>query len=240
MLIEVLYEKIQDKSKVITSERVQSIENGTSSVTVTTTTGQTYIGNIVVGADGIHSKVRQEMWKAAEKVDPACIDPTEESGMKIKPEALWKYWLTLVKALPATYACIFGISKGVKGIEKGTMNSVFNEHYSYLVPSGPGDLTYWFLVRNMGKTYYGADIPRFTKEEEETFAMEHLDDQITPTLQFSALYKSKIASAYSSLPEYVYKRWHFQRTMTIGDASHKVRLLTREQEHAKTYQYFFQ
>ncbi|CRL20782.1 Aromatic-ring hydroxylase-like [Penicillium camemberti] len=68
MLVEVLYEKIQDKSKVITSQRVQSIENGTSSVTVTTTTGETYTGNIVVGADGIHSKVRQEMWKAAEKI----------------------------------------------------------------------------------------------------------------------------------------------------------------------------
>ncbi|CAI7666133.1 unnamed protein product [Penicillium palitans] len=208
MLVEVLYEKIQDKSKVITSQRVQSIENGTSSVKVTTTTGETYTGNIVVGADGIHSKVRQEMWKAAEKIDPTWIDPTEES------------------ALPATYACIFGISKGVKGIEKGTLNSVYNEHYSYLVPSGPGDLTYWFLVRNMGKTYYGADIPRFTKEEEEAFATEHFDDQITPTLKFSALYKSKIASAYSSLAEYVYKRWHFQRIITIGDASHKFEPLT--------------
>ncbi|CAI7632633.1 unnamed protein product [Penicillium glandicola] len=208
MLIEVLYEKIQDKSKVITSQRVESIENGTSSTTVTTTSGQTYTGNIVVGADGIHSKVRQEMWKAAEKIDPTWIDPTEES------------------APPATYACIFGISKGVKGIEKGMLNSVYNEHYSYLIPSGPGDLTYWFLVRNMGKTYYGADIPRFTKEEEEALAAEHFDDQITPTLKFSALYKSKISSAYTSLPEYVYKRWHFQRILTIGDASHKFEPLT--------------
>ncbi|KAJ5195989.1 hypothetical protein N7449_006468 [Penicillium cf. viridicatum] len=208
MLIEVLYEKIQDKSKVITSQRVQSIENGTSSVKVTTTTGETYTGNIVVGADGIYSKVRQEMWKAAEKIDPTWVDPTEKS------------------ALPATYACIFGISKGVKGIEKGTLNSVFNEHYSYLVPSGPGDRTYWFLVRNMGKTYYGADIPRFTKEEEEALATEHFDDQITPTLKFVDLYKCKIASAYSSLPEYVYKRWHFQRIITIGDASHKFEPLT--------------
>ncbi|KOS47250.1 hypothetical protein ACN38_g1738 [Penicillium nordicum] len=207
MLVEVLYEKIQDKSKVITSQRVQSIDNGTSSVTVTTTTGETYTGNIVVGADGIHSKVRQEMWKAAEKIDPTWIDPTEKS------------------ALPATYACIFGISKGVKGIEKGTLSSVYNEHYSYLVPSGPGDLTYWFLVRNMGKTYYGADIPRFTKEE-EAFATEHFDDHITPTLKFSALYKSKIASAYSSLAEYVFKRWHFQRIITIGDACHKFEPLT--------------
>ncbi|KGO63138.1 Monooxygenase, FAD-binding [Penicillium expansum] len=208
MLIQVLYDKIQDKSKVLTSHRVQSIETGTSSSTVTTTTGQTYTGNIVVGADGIHSKVRQEMWKAAEKIDPTWIDPAEKS------------------ALPATYACIFGISKGVEGIEKGTLNSVFNEHFSYLVPSGPGDLTYWFLVRNMGKTYYGEDIPRFTKEEEEAFATEHFEDQITPTLQFSALYKSKVASAYSPLQEYVYKRWHFQRIITIGDASHKFEPLT--------------
>ncbi|KAJ5686680.1 hypothetical protein N7536_009299 [Penicillium majusculum] len=208
MLVEVLYENIQDKSKVITSQRVQSIEDGTSSVTVTTTSGETYTGSIVVGADGIHSKVRQEMWKAAEKIDPTWIDPTEES------------------ALPATYACIFGISKGVKGVEKGTLTSVYNEHYSYLVPSGPGDLTYWFLVRNMGKTYYGADIPRFTKEEEEAFAKEHFDDQITPTLKFSALYKSKTSSAYSSLAEHVYKRWHFQRIITIGDACHKFEPLT--------------
>jgi 2-polyprenyl-6-methoxyphenol hydroxylase and related FAD-dependent oxidoreductases len=88
MLIEILYEKIQDKSKVITSQRVQSIENGTSSATVTTTTGETYTGNIVVGADGIHSKVRQEMWKAAEKIDPTWVDPTERSGMKLQPKDL--------------------------------------------------------------------------------------------------------------------------------------------------------
>lgn len=88
MLIEVLYEKIQDKTKVVTSQRVQTIENGTSGVTITTTSGQTYTGNIVVGADGIHSKVRQEMWKAAEKIDPTWIDPTEKSGMKIKPKHL--------------------------------------------------------------------------------------------------------------------------------------------------------
>lgn len=88
MLVEVLYENIQDKSKVITSQRVQSIEDGTSSVTVTTTSGETYTGSIVVGADGIHSKVRQEMWKAAEKIDPTWIDPTEESGIKLNPKVL--------------------------------------------------------------------------------------------------------------------------------------------------------
>jgi 2-polyprenyl-6-methoxyphenol hydroxylase-like FAD-dependent oxidoreductase len=81
MLIEVLYNKIQDKSRVLTDQRVQDISNGASSVTVTTTTGRKFTGNIVVGADGIHSTVRQEMWKEAKKIDPSWIDPSEASGM---------------------------------------------------------------------------------------------------------------------------------------------------------------
>lgn len=69
---------------------------------------------------------------------------------------------------------------------------------------------------------YGSDIPQFTKREEEDMVKEHWDDYVTPTVRFSELYEHKISSAYTSLPEYVYKKWYFQRIMTIGDASHKV------------------
>lgn len=74
----------------------------------------------------------------------------------------------------------------------------------------------------MGKTLYGSEIPRFTKEDEEKLVKEHWDDHITPSLKFSDLYKHKISSVYTPLPEYVYKKWYFQRIMTIGDAAHKV------------------
>lgn len=80
MLIEILYNKIQDKSKVLTSQRVQRIEHSDSSVTVHTTSGETFTGDIVIGADGIHSTVRQEMWKEAQRVDPQWIDPSEANG----------------------------------------------------------------------------------------------------------------------------------------------------------------
>jgi hypothetical protein len=110
-----------DKSKVITSERVHSIENGTSSVTVTTTTGQTYIGKIPLWD--------QSRWDLSFRPLSTSLDALWNGfhllrlRLKIKPEALWKYWLTLVKALPATYACIFGISKGVKAIQVGSIFS---------------------------------------------------------------------------------------------------------------------
>ncbi|KAE8335974.1 hypothetical protein BDV24DRAFT_155576 [Aspergillus arachidicola] len=158
MLIQILYDKIQDKSKVPTSQRVQTVHTSRSHVTITTKEGQSYKGDIVVGADGIHSIVRRQMWEEARKTDPSWIDPSEEN------------------ALPATYACIFGISEGVPGIEKGTLSSVFNEKFSYLIPSRPGAKTYWFLVRNLGKIMYGPDILRFTKQEEETLRIMTIGD----------------------------------------------------------------
>ncbi|GIC87473.1 FAD-dependent oxidoreductase [Aspergillus udagawae] len=208
MLIQTLYDHIQQKDKILTSERVVTVKNHPSHVSVITERGNTYTGTFVVGGDGIHSTVRQQMWDDAQKTDPTWFDKSEAN------------------AIPATYACIFGISEGVDGIEKGTLSSVFNEHFSYLIPSGPGDRTYWFLVKNMGKTLYGSDIPRFTKDEEEVLAKEHWNDLITPKVRFSDLYKKKLSSVYTALPEYVYKKWHFKRTITIGDAAHKFEPLT--------------
>ena len=63
----------------------------------------------------------------------------------------------------------------------------------------------------------------FTKDEEKALAEEHWDDLITPSMRFSDLYKSKISSVYTALPEYVYEKWYFKRMITIGDAAHKVR-----------------
>ncbi|KAI9926177.1 hypothetical protein MW887_004640 [Aspergillus wentii] len=208
MLIQILYDKIEDKSKVHTSERVASVVNSDSHVTVTTEGGKSYTGDIVVGADGVHSTVRQEMWKEANKSDPTWIDPAEK------------------EAPPATYTCLFAISRGVQGLDKHSITSVLNEGFSHFVVDGPGDRTYWGLFQNIGKTVHGSEIPRFTKEDEKKLAKEHWNDRITPDARFSDLYENKIASVYTSLPEYVYKKWYFQRIMTIGDSSHKFHPLT--------------
>lgn len=81
MLIQILYNKIQDKSKVLTSEKVVTVQNGYSHVTVTTKTGNSYTGDMVVGADGIHSTVRQQMWQNAQATDPTWIDASEKQCM---------------------------------------------------------------------------------------------------------------------------------------------------------------
>lgn len=64
-VIQVLFDSLKYKDRVLTSKRVNVVEHGGDHVTVHTTDGSKYTGDIVVGADGIHSKVRQEMWRIA-------------------------------------------------------------------------------------------------------------------------------------------------------------------------------
>lgn len=203
MVIAVLYSHIKDKSMVVTQKQVVSVDQIKGGVKVRTGDGSTYVGDILVGADGIYSTVRQCMWEIAERADPEWIPPTEKT------------------AVPATYGCIFGISTGMTKMESGTLHSVFNNHFSYLVPVGPDGRCYWFLVFNLGKTFYGPEIPRFTKEDEEAIAKQHWHDRITEDIQFRDLYEHKISSVCTPLHEYVYRRWHFGRIMTIGDSCHK-------------------
>lgn len=78
MLIQILYDNIRQKNKVLLSERVVSVKTHPSHASVTTKKGQTYTGAFVVGGDGIHSTVRQKMWEEARKIDPTWFDPNEE------------------------------------------------------------------------------------------------------------------------------------------------------------------
>ncbi len=82
MLIQILYDKIQQKDKILTSERVVTVTNHPTHVAVTTQSGKEFKGTFVVGADGVHSAVRQQMWENAQKLDPTWIDPSEKDGAR--------------------------------------------------------------------------------------------------------------------------------------------------------------
>jgi len=63
-LLAVMYAAQPNKSKLLTNKRVDKVEQGDNGVKVTTSDGSEYEGDIVVGADGVWSKVRNMMWNA--------------------------------------------------------------------------------------------------------------------------------------------------------------------------------
>lgn len=97
-----------------------------------------------------------------------------------------------------------------------------NKSHSYLIVSGPDDRVYWFLFVDMGKMYHAEELPRFTKADEDLVVAQHKNDKLTEKFTFRDLYSKKVSSILTPLPEYVFKKWHFSRIMTVGDACHKV------------------
>lgn len=68
--LEILHSHIRDKSKLHAFNGVVDYAETKDGVTVTTQDGQTHHGHILVGADGIHSRVRQLMAERIRDTDP--------------------------------------------------------------------------------------------------------------------------------------------------------------------------
>ncbi|KAK1710565.1 hypothetical protein CaCOL14_004516 [Colletotrichum acutatum] len=204
MLLQVLYDNLKNKDKVIPEKRVEKVELLEEGVHVHTKDGSVYEGDIVVGADGIHSTVREEMWRIGHDERPGYFPLDEHSRV------------------PVATKCIFGISKRPSNLPIHNQQMVFNEGRSYLIISAPGNRTYWFLFSGVGDTKYGKDIPRYSKEDTEKLALEHWEDLVFENVTFGDIYKNKIMATLVPLEEYVFEKWHYQRIVCIGDASHKI------------------
>ncbi len=80
VLLEVLYAKLKHKERVLVNKRVVELQSYASRVAVITDDGGVFDADIVVGTDGVHSKVRKEMRRIASKVDLTYFHGDEESS----------------------------------------------------------------------------------------------------------------------------------------------------------------
>ncbi|KAK1675242.1 hypothetical protein BDP55DRAFT_715840 [Colletotrichum godetiae] len=200
MLIQVLYENLKHKERVLTSQRVVSVEFTDSGAHVTTKDKKVFSGDIVVGADGIHSTVRKEMWRYA----PTGYFPLDEESK-----------------VPASTLCVFGISHRPDTYPGASQHNTMSPGHSYFVMAAPGNRVYWFLFMEL-KTLYGRDIPRYTKADEESIIKQHWKDRILENMTLGDLYERRIATTLAPLQTYVFEKWHYKRAITIGDSAHKV------------------
>ena len=121
---------------------------------------------------------------------------------------------------------MFGISKPMKSYPLNSSAQITGDDFSYLVASGPGDRIYWFLFSKLEKKTQGLyeKIPRFTQKDEEDLVQKRGSDRITGDITFRDIYNGRNAANLTALPEFVFKKWHFGRIITIGDSAHKVRM----------------
>ncbi|KAK6845640.1 FAD-binding domain-containing protein [Apiospora arundinis] len=202
-----MYDAIRDKSKIHTGKTVVEIDTSDKGVSLTLDDGEVVTGDLLVGADGVHSFVRSEMWRLGNERQPGCFKGEGPDSIK------------------CNWAALFGIAelKGLK-IEPGASLTA-QKGQTIAIMSGK-DRAYMVHNTVLPRELKGSEIRRFTEEEREKYVAAHASDLIQNGVTFGDLYKNRIRSAYVPLQQYALKHWHFGRILLLGDTVHKTHPVT--------------
>jgi FAD dependent monooxygenase len=164
-------------------------------------------GDIVVGADGVHSIVRSQMWDYASKHEPDTVPEADKS------------------VLFSEYDAMFGVSKmkgnhGDYGMAAAETNVVFGHGVTKLLFQQQGEQL-WAIIF---KDKYNQPPKRFkaTSEDMEQVAKRFADVQLNEHIKFSDLWESRTRAGLLTIEEGVLSQWHAGRMVLVGDSVHKV------------------
>lgn len=178
------------------------ISQNPSSVTVKCQDGSSYTGDILVGADGIHSIVHKKMQDHIDSKTP---------GATAKDR----------KGLSAEFSCIFGISKGVEVDPKGGFHRTYTKGYSTIVSTGKSGAVYWFLFSRLDRKYFGKEIPRFSEKDAEEAVKPFLNMCATDKIKYGEIWENRTVANMCCVEESQNEHWTSDRMVCLGDAVHK-------------------
>lgn len=199
-----LYDNLPDQSVIRASARVERIEHTKTGVKVFLTDGTFEEGDLVIGADGVHSLVRQLMWDYAAANEPGAIPESDK------------------KSLFTEYKAIFGVSdkKDLPDLGPSDVNVVHGQDITKLLFTQPGG-AYWACVYK--DEYSQPPKPyRPNQEEQDEVAHRFKDEKLAENLTFEALWKNKTRVGLLNIEEGILEKWHSGRIVLVGDSAHKV------------------
>ncbi|KAG8157756.1 hypothetical protein KVR01_012418 [Diaporthe batatas] len=212
-LLCVLHKNIREKDRLLVNQKIVRVDNFKDRVVVQTKAGDVFEAQMLIGADGVRSTVRKEMWRDA-----------EESGAEIPKEDK--------KEIICDWATCFGVSDYGSHLPRGQAGSVAGQDFTagWMVGKDGRCFTFWFYKLPQETRMVDHDnIPRFSEEEHERqiarakkiLAQVPRDKGLN--VDFDKLYDQRdpVHSGVTALPHFCLKKWHHGRTVVIGDSSHK-------------------
>lgn len=200
-----LYDLLPDKTKVHEHARVEAIEDNGSSVRVSLSDGREFSGDLVVGCDGVHSKMREILWDKANSTIPGPISVSEK------------------RAMVTTYNAIVAYSKPVKGLPRNDVVITSHDKFSFLLICQPEWISY--IVHAKLPDDQQCTWPtkrRFSDADMEALARRIENCPVNDLVTFGELWANRTKAQMISLEEGVLDHWHFGRIALAGDAIHKI------------------
>ncbi|KAG0366596.1 hypothetical protein BC939DRAFT_482450 [Gamsiella multidivaricata] len=205
------------KERIHLSKKVMSIIQNKDGVMIRCSDGTTYHGDILVGADGAYSGVRQSLYKTLQ---------AENELPKSDTESLNKGFMCLVGTTSSLDSGRYKVlsekdSKVYQVIGNGTQ-------YSWSAANVPGNKICWNVVVQLSSASQAED-ERFRNSEWGPDSNEAMIKEVRGFLVpiggtmgdlIDATPKETISRVY--LEDKVFETWSHKRTVLIGDACHKL------------------
>ncbi|KAK0644427.1 hypothetical protein B0T16DRAFT_331705 [Cercophora newfieldiana] len=203
--LQTLYDTLIHKDRIHEHARVKEIVEGNGTAKVLLDDGTEHRGDLVIGADGVHSLVRELMWKKANETIDGYIPAAEKRTMK------------------TTYVAIIAIVPQMPGLGPNHMHSTSFDKVSFLMLCQPDNiyLAAHFKLPAEEQCRWPNRL-RFTEADMEAYARKVADLPVSESVLFGELWRRKTRAHIVSLEEGVLKHWHFGRVALMGDACHKV------------------
>ncbi|KAI1386891.1 FAD/NAD(P)-binding domain-containing protein [Hypoxylon trugodes] len=203
-VVRVLYDGLGglDKARVLINKKVVDVMADDFGVTVRCEDGTKYDGSIVIGADGVHSLVRQRMRTLALQASPN-LEANEDKPFPSEYRLLW---------------CCIPFQGEENGGPPGSMWATHanNASVNYFVHYNKA----WLLIyeRLPAPTRERA---RYTEEDIITVGerLGHL--AICDTLKIRDVFAQRDMAGLVNLEEGVLKHWAWGRMALVGDSAHK-------------------
>ncbi|KAJ1337990.1 FAD dependent monooxygenase [Microdochium nivale] len=216
--VSVLHNHVQHKERLLVNRKVVRIESDVdpsstsdSPARVHTADGDVFEAQVVIGADGVHSFVRSEMWRLADEATAAgaaAIIPAVDREPK-----------------PVEHGCVFGVSKPVPGIGPGDAVTICYDRFGSGILGAPsGDVFYfWYWSLPDGQNRRTLDnLPRFTEDDKKRELARNHDTIVADCgSTVSQVFDGTLASGATAVPHFTLTKWHAGRIFILGDAAHK-------------------
>ncbi|KAL6237469.1 hypothetical protein BDW75DRAFT_228660 [Aspergillus navahoensis] len=214
-LIEVLYRGLHDKSKVKVGQKVIKIQlhHDGRGVSVFTESGQEHIGDVVAGADGVHSTTRSQMWlQSGQKLD------TEKEKCRRWNRPPHGVLLLIPRPEPvlvAEYGCVFGISSPLEGLLPGEQLIACHDDASVLAFPGKNAHIGWGLIQKLDR---GCNYPATAHSSHDETALNIAKSAANLSLyqgiKFHDLWINTPRYSFTVLEEGLFQTWHHGRILT--------------------------
>lgn len=204
--IAVMWRAVKRKDRFLLGRRVKKVEERDEKVAVVTEGGEEFVGDVLVGADGVRSVVRQEMWRIGNEKVPGTFGEEEMDNLHVE------------------FRGLYGWARGHPihcDPEFGDFHCVLNNKRNFLAAPGPDGRLFFIACERLDRTYKAHEVPRYTEEDKKAFAERMADVPFNETYAWGDIWPHVVESALVPLEEAMFTTWQHGRILCIGDSVHK-------------------